>query len=104
MQWVLTRRVCHRSDSISTLNADNCRFEGNQGLARSNVALQQAPHRKRLLHVAGNFLQRALLSIGRMKRQDSFDRLTHRVTELKCNASLRLLLATLEFETQLDKE
>src|SRR5438105_4437466 len=39
-----------------------------------------------------------------MKRQDAFDRLAHLVTELKCNAGLRLLLATLEFKTQFDKE
>src|SRR5438874_277056 len=39
-----------------------------------------------------------------MKRQDAFDRLPNLLSELKCNASLRLLLATLQFKAQLDKE
>src|SRR5207237_5312323 len=74
------------------------------GHSRFAFALEPAAQRIRLLEVAANFFQSARLGVSRRKRQDAFDRLAHLVTELKCNAGLRLLLATLEFEAQLDKE
>src|SRR5439155_7058171 len=85
----------HQRDLIPILNSNDPGFEGHQGLSRTHIALQKPPHWRRLLHVPGNFLQRALLRSRRMEWQDSLDCFANFLVQLKSNSGLRLLLATL---------
>ena len=63
----------HQRNLISVLHRDNCGFEGNDGFARAYVALQQAAHGKRFLHVGGDFLQHPLLRRRGMKWKNLLD-------------------------------
>src|SRR6185369_16622240 len=54
---------------ISVFDRYNRSLHGDNRLARSDVALQQPVHRFRASHIGNDFLENALLRIGRFKRQ-----------------------------------
>ena len=49
----------HQRDLISVFHGDDGGFEGDDGFAGADVALQQAAHGKGLFHVGGNLLENA---------------------------------------------
>ena len=51
-------------DLVAVLDGDDGRLGGHDGLAAADVALEQAVHRTRLLHIVGDLLDDALLGVG----------------------------------------
>ena len=85
----------HQRDLVSVFDGDDGGLEGHNGLARSDVALQQTPHGRRLFHVGGDFFEHALLRRRGMERQDLLDRFARPIVQGESNSGLRLLLAAL---------
>ena len=94
----------HERDLVSVFHGDDGGLEGHDGLARSDVALQQSPHGEGLFHVGGDFLEHALLGRRGMEGQNLLDGLPHPIVQAERDSGLRLLLAALEFEPQFQKE
>ncbi len=59
----------HERDLLPVLHREHRREHGNDRLAGTDVALQQAVHRMRALHVVGDLLQRHALTRREAKRQ-----------------------------------
>ena len=49
-------RRSHQRDLVAVFNGDDRGLKRDNRLPRSHIALQQPPHRRRRLHVGGNFL------------------------------------------------
>ena len=64
----------HQRHLVAVLDRNDRGFQRHDRLARTDVALQQAPHRHRLCHVLGDFFQHTLLCSRGMKRQNPFHR------------------------------
>ena len=94
----------HQRDLVAVFNGDDRGLKGDDGFARSHVALQQTPHGAGRLHVGGDFFQHSLLGGGGMKRQYLLDRLAHAAAKMKGDSGLRLLLPAFEFEAKLDEK
>src|SRR6185312_6555224 len=60
----------HQRDLVAVFNRDDGGLQRNNRLTRAYVALQQATHWRRLLHVSRNFFENSLLSGSGMERQD----------------------------------
>ncbi len=95
------RHQCHL---ISVFDGDDRGLKADDGLPRAHISLQQTPHGMRLLHVIGNLFQHPLLRRRGMEWQNLLDRLPYPVVEPKSNSGLRLLLAALHFQPQLDEK
>ena len=94
----------HQRDLVAVFHGDDRGLQRDDGLARADIALQQAPHRNRFGHVRGDFLQHALLRGRGMKRQDALHRGAHPVVDLEGDAGLRAHLAALELQPEFEKE
>ena len=60
----------HQRDLVAIFHGNDGRLESHDGLARSDIALQQPPHGERLLHVLSDFLQHPLLRRRGMERAE----------------------------------
>src|SRR5438105_4311637 len=76
----------HKRGLVSVLNGDDGGFERNQRFARAYIALQQAAHGNRRLHVSRNFTQHFLLRASRTKREKTLNGLANRVVQGERNA------------------
>ena len=88
----------HERDLMSIFDGNDGRLESHDGLARSDVALQEPPHGERLFHVGGDFLQHPLLGHRGMEGKNLLDGLPHLVVQTERDPGLRLLLSPLEFK------
>ncbi len=71
---------------IAVFDGDDGGFGGHDGLAAAHIALQQAVHGARRLHVVGDFAEDALLRAGGLEGQHGLDLLAHAVVELERDA------------------
>ena len=94
----------HQRHLITIFDGDDRRLKTDNGFSRPHISLQQTPHGIRLLHVVGDLFQDSLLRRRGMKGQNFLDRLPHPIVQAKRDSGLRLLLASLEFQSQLDKK
>src|SRR5258708_28349361 len=94
----------HQCYLVAVFDGDDRRLKSDDSLSRTDVPLEQASHRMRLLHVIGNLFQNSLLCGRRMKRENLLDRLPDSVVQLKGNSRLRFLLSALPFQAQLGKK
>ena len=62
---------------VAVFHRDHGRLGRHDGLAAAHVALQQAIHGTRLLHIVGDLLEHALLRPGGLERQHGLDLLAH---------------------------
>ena len=94
----------HERDLVAVLDGDDRGLEGDDGLAGTDVALQQAAHGSGPGHVGCDLFQHALLRASGMKGQDALNRSAHAVVDLEGDASLGAHLAALEFEPEFEEE
>ena len=94
----------HHRHLVAVLHGDDGGFESDDGLARADVALQQAPHGRRLTHVVGNFLQHALLGGGRVEWQDAFQRLADGRIDAEAYSRQAAHAAALQLQPQFEKK
>src|SRR5258708_17808702 len=89
---------------MSVFHGDDRCLQGHNRLARADVALQQASHRRRLLHILSNLLEHTLLCRSGMERQDFLDRLADFFIQRKCNAHALSQAPALQLQTNFKKE
>src|SRR3954463_12714093 len=89
----------HQRNLVSVLDGDNRGLECDERFARAYVALKQAAHRERLLHIGSDFFQRTFLGSGGMEREYFLDGLADLIFQVEGDSGLCFLLATLEFES-----
>ena len=89
---------------IAVLDRDHRGFGGHQRLAAAHVALQQAAHRMRRLHIISDLLQHSLLRAGGFERQHGLDLLAHAIVQLERDAGLDAGLGALERQSALEPE
>ena len=94
----------HQGDLIPVLDGDDGGFESYDGFAGTDIALKQAAHGERLLHVGGNFLEHPFLRRGGVEGQNFLDCHAHRIIEMEGDAGMSFLLAALQFEAELHEE
>ena len=94
----------HEGRLISVFNCDDDRLERNNGLAASNITLQQAIHRIRRLQIVHDFLQDALLRDCRMNRQNCLHLLPNPAGSFKPHALQRATLDAAQRIDQLEKK
>src|SRR5579859_259243 len=97
-------RRSHERRLISVLDGDHCSFERDQRLARTNVALQQAAHGNRRLHVRRDLAQNFLLRTRWPKGQKSLDRFANAVVQLKRNSGTAPKVAALQLQSDFKKK
>jgi len=66
-------RRCHEHGLIAVFDGDECGFDGDDGLAAADVALQKAAHGAGLAHVFDDFAEDALLCGGGAEGKDLLD-------------------------------
>jgi hypothetical protein len=95
----------HQGDLKSVLHRDQRGEQRDDGLAGTDVSLQQAVHRPRLLHVGNDLAQRTLLPLRQLEGQHPPGRLTDRMGD-DAHAGLADLriLVTPEREARLEEE
>ncbi len=89
---------------VAVFHGDHCRLRGDDRLAAADVALQQAVHRRRRGHVAGDLAEHALLRRRGLERQHLLHLLAHPLGELEGDACGGALLAALERHAGLQPE
>src|SRR6267143_7319432 len=94
----------HQCGLVPILNRNDGSLERDNRLPGPDVALQQTPHGIRLLHVASDLFQNALLRAGRVEGQNLLDGGTNPVVQTERDTRLRFHLPALEFEAELDEE
>src|SRR6185295_6154177 len=94
----------HQGHLVSVLNRDDSGLECNDCLARPDVTLQKASHRRRLLHIRSDFLQDSFLRVGRMKWQYFLDGTASTLVKVEGDTALRLLLTPLQLQPQFGEE
>ena len=94
----------HQRRLIAVLDGHQHGLQGDNGLARAHIPLQQPAHGVGLAHVGDNLAQRPLLRPGGMKRQHLAQRFAHLVGGRKADAGALPHAAALQFQAQLQKE
>ncbi len=94
----------HERGLVAVLDGNDGRFQRHDGLARADVALQQAAHGRRTLHVLGNLLQHPLLRRGRMEGQHPLEGIAHAVGDGEGDARLGAHIAPLHLQSDLEKK
>jgi hypothetical protein len=81
---LLCQDFCRRHERHlqAVLHGDQRRQQRHDRLAGADIALQQAIHRRRALHVFDDLLQRAALPIGEPERQDGARRLANPIVDM----------------------
>src|SRR5664279_2186650 len=88
----------HQGGLVAVLHRDDSSFQRNNGLARADVSLQQAPHGNGLGHIVGNLFQHALLRRRRMEGQNSLHRIAYAAANLESDPRLSAHLPALEVQ------
>ncbi len=73
----------HQCGLIAILDGDEHRLQSHDGLARADVALQQAAHRAWLFHILDDLCEGTLLRCGGMEGQHFTQRRTHLLIRCK---------------------
>ena len=84
----------HQRDLVSVFHGNDGGFEGHDGFAGADIALQQAAHGKRFFHVGSDFLQHSLLRARGMEGENLLDGCTYTIVQPERNTGLCLLFAT----------
>lgn len=95
---------CHESDLIAVFDGDEGGLDGDDGLARAHVALEEATHGLRPAHVSDDFAEDAFLRSGGVEGKDLLEGAADGVI---CNERSALSLAkaaALELEAKLKEE
>ena len=68
---LLGQKLCrrHERDLESVLDQDGCDGRGDGGLARADIALQQAQHRHTACNIAIDFLDHTLLRVSQFESE-----------------------------------
>ena len=94
----------HKSGLKAILHCDHRGFEGDESLARADVALQQAAHGNGRLHVSGDFAQYFFLRCRWTEREKAFDRVAYPFIQLEADAGAAAEIAPLKFESHFEEE
>jgi hypothetical protein len=89
---------------VAVFDGDHRGFGGHDGLAAAHVALQQAVHGVRLLHVVRDLLDDALLRPGGLEGQHGLDAFAHAGADFEGDAGQRAGLAALQRHAALQPE
>ncbi len=89
---------------VSVFEGDDAGFRGDNGFAAADVALQEAVHGARQLHVIGDFFEHALLSVSGLEGEDGFNLLAHTVGDLEGDSGHHAGFAALEGEAAFEPE
>ena len=94
----------HQRDLVSVFYGDDGGLEGDDGLARAYVALQQAAHGKRFFHVGRDFLEHPFLRVRRMEWENLLDGGAGAIIQLNAIPGLCFLFATFKLKSQLEQK
>ena len=67
----------HQSGLVAVFDGDDGGFEGDDGFAAADVALQQAVHGGGFFEVGGDFAEDAFLRVRWFEREDAFQRVAN---------------------------
>ena len=95
----------HERDLLPVLHREHRREQSNDGLAGTDIALQQAVHRMGALHVVGNLLQRHALTRRQPKRQHGPERVANAIVHARHQRlALRFRFALAQQQAHLEAE
>src|SRR6185437_11660053 len=97
-------RGSHERGLVSVLDGNHCRFKRDESFARSNIALQQAAHGNRCLHVCGDLSQDFLLRGGWAEGEKPLNGRAHAIIQLVADPCAPAEVAALEFQADFEKK